>query len=238
MNLIARGFYIIVLLLCLHHTGSANPSGIQNTPAIKNSILLFNITGQITQPQDGQNNGAINITVSSPGSYSYNWSNGANTEDLSSLAPGTYSVTVSAGGNCIQTESFIVTTGSCSMSVAISVDVPNPGIVCVGDSITISAIVTGGTAPFTYSWSNGITTSSFTVLAPYSQTLVLGITDAEGCTALAIQHIKVNVWDFYIGYSGIPACQGDTVALIIATTSYLPGTNYLWSTGETTEVIM
>lgn len=133
---------------------------------------------------------------------------------------------------------FIPTDASaCGMTASITVNVPNPGVVCVGDFITISANVNGGTAPYTYSWSNGMNTPSFSVPAPYSQTLILNVTDATGCTALAILHIKVDVLDFYIGYSNQPLCQGDTLALIIATTVTLPGLQYLWSTGATTPII-
>ena len=40
--------------------------------------------------------------------------------------------------------------------------------------------ITGGTAPYTYLWSNGETTSSITNLATGNYTLV--VTDANGCT--------------------------------------------------------
>jgi len=125
----------------------------------------------------------------------------------------------------------------CTMTAEIVSDPPTPAVVCVGDMITVSAVVTGGTAPFTYSWSNGETSESFTVPAPFSQTLVLNVTDAEGCTALAILHIKIDVLDFYIGYDMTPACAGDVITLVIATTVTLPGLEYMWSTGETTSTI-
>lgn len=126
---------------------------------------------------------------------------------------------------------------ACTMTASISLNVPNPGVVCVGDIITISAIVNGGTAPYTYSWSNGMNTQSFSVPAPFNQTLILNVTDAAGCTALAILHIKIDVWAFNINYTSLPICQGESVALIISTTAFLPGTTYLWSTGETTPII-
>mgnify|MGYP000110479210 CR=1 FL=1 len=44
-------------------------------------------------------NGSVNITpAGGRGAYTYLWSNGATTQDVSGLAPGTYSVTVSSNG--------------------------------------------------------------------------------------------------------------------------------------------
>lgn len=52
-------------------------------------------------------------------------------------------------------------------------------------SITISAQPAGGTAPYSYSWSNGATTSSITVspASAGSYNYTVTITDAKGCTA-------------------------------------------------------
>ncbi|MBK9013691.1 MAG: hypothetical protein IPM82_06165 [Saprospiraceae bacterium] len=200
---------------------------------VTNTTINLSVTGVVTQPSGGQNNGAIDLTVSPTGTYTYNWSNGATTEDVTGLGEGTYTVTVSAGGNCTATASFVLVAAGCTMTVSISVDAPNPGVVCVGDDITITANVTGGTAPYTYAWSNGITTQSFTVAAPYNQTLVLNVTDDDGCTALATIHVKVNVWYVDINYAASPTCEGDTLALIASTTAEIPGTTYTWSTGET-----
>ncbi len=49
----------------------------------------------------GGNNGAIDLTVSGGTSpYTYNWSNGATTQDISNLAVGSYTVTVTDANGC------------------------------------------------------------------------------------------------------------------------------------------
>ena len=58
----------------------------------------FTVSGTTTQPTSGLDNGAINVTGSPSGTYTYNWSNGSTTQDLTNLSPGTYSVTVT--GEC------------------------------------------------------------------------------------------------------------------------------------------
>ncbi len=52
--------------------------------------------------------GAIDLTVTPAGAYSYAWSNGAATEDLNNLAAGTYTVTVSQDGGCSATGTYII----------------------------------------------------------------------------------------------------------------------------------
>lgn len=71
---------------------------------------------------------------------------------------------------------------------AMSVDVPNYSI-CVGhdNPHTFTPSITGGTAPYTYAWSNGSTASTFSYLpsnidVPATYTFSLVVTDANGCT--------------------------------------------------------
>ncbi|MCC6724276.1 MAG: hypothetical protein IT258_07160, partial [Saprospiraceae bacterium] len=223
---IAEGSYSV--------TATAAATGCTATASatVGNTTIAISVSGTVTDPSNGQNNGAIDITASPAGTYGYVWSNSATTEDLSGLAAGTYTVTVSFA-NCTATATFNLVAAACDMTVNITSSVPSPGVVCVGDDVTILANVSGGTAPYTYAWSNGATTPSFTVPAPISQTYVLVVTDDAGCTALATAHIKINVWYVDINYSQIPTCQGETLTLIASTTAEIPGTTYTWSTGQT-----
>ncbi len=57
----------------------------------------------------GGNNGAINMTISGGTSpYSYFWSNGATTEDISGLGAGTYNVLIEDANGCTTNGSFTV----------------------------------------------------------------------------------------------------------------------------------
>ncbi len=61
-------------------------------------------------PAIGGNNGSINLTVSGgTPAYSFNWSNGATTEDLNNLPAGTYTVTVTDAIGCTRTLSQVIT---------------------------------------------------------------------------------------------------------------------------------
>jgi hypothetical protein len=89
------------------------------------------------------------------------WSNGATTQNINNLAAGSYSVTVTDAYGCIQTGAFTV--GTQSATITLNTSVVN--VKCNGESSgSINLVVSGGTAPYTYLWSNGATTEDITNL--------------------------------------------------------------------------
>lgn len=79
------------------------------------SIVTLNLTvidingGALITNDDGSGIGAINLTVSNgTPPYSFEWSNGADTEDISELGEGVYDVLVSDANGCTETFSFTV----------------------------------------------------------------------------------------------------------------------------------
>lgn len=136
---------------------------------------------------NGGTNGSIDITVSGGTSpYSYNWGGGITTEDRTSLTAGVYNVTVTDANGCTATLNKTITQPS---ALTLSVAATNP--TCppasnppVNTDGAIDLSVSGGTAPYSYSWSNlpgapdpqdqtGLAAGTYTVT----------VTDANGCTA-------------------------------------------------------
>lgn len=79
------------------------------------SVITLNLTvvdingGALITNDDGTGIGAINMTVSNgTPPYTFEWNNGADTEDLSGLTDGTYEVVVSDANGCSETFSFTV----------------------------------------------------------------------------------------------------------------------------------
>ncbi|MEX1239211.1 MAG: SprB repeat-containing protein, partial [Cyclobacteriaceae bacterium] len=177
--------------------------------------------------------GAIDLTVAGGAApYSYSWSNGATTEDLSGLTSGTYTVTVTDSKNCSVTATFPVT--KTTFQVPRIVVQPS----CHGGadgSITLQAPI-GGTGPFTYLWSNEQTGTALTGLdaGTYSVTVM----DATGCSRTLTSMITDPTEIFADATVSNVQCNADgffSVDLTISggTTPY----GYEWSNGSNTQNI-
>ena len=127
--------------------------------------------------------GAINLVVSGgTPPFTYNWSNGATTEDLSAITNGTYSVIVTDSRGCIKTASYVV---SRPLPLTLVLD-QEQQVNCTTRTITnlFEAHVTGGVPPFTINWSSGtVSGANNQFMTTTSNGLItVTITDAIGCT--------------------------------------------------------
>ncbi|MEP5620022.1 MAG: Ig-like domain-containing protein, partial [Gilvibacter sp.] len=127
----------------------------------------------------GANTGAIDLSVSGgTPDYTYLWSTGATTQDISGLVAGDYDVTITDANGCEATDSFTVEEPKHPMSLSTTFT----DALCHGEaSGSIDLTVSGGTSPYTYLWSNGATTQDLPAVVAGSYNVV--VTDANGCTA-------------------------------------------------------
>ncbi len=136
---------------------------------------------------NGGANGAANISVSGGnGIYTYLWSNGRTTEDISAVVAGNYSVTVTDGLGCVATIGTVAITQPAVLSAAPT----STGVSCAGNNGTATATVSGGTAPFTISWSNGGSGATINSLIPGNYSFT--VTDANGCTTNGTVNVANN----------------------------------------------
>jgi hypothetical protein len=120
---------------------------------------------------------------------------------------------------------------NCTGSAAITVTVmplpqlqisSTPSAICLGDTATISA---GGAV--TYSWNNGIQTSSFTISPTSSTNFVVTGTDLNGCkSTAAIAPAILPKPDLKVNPSSATICKGETVTLVGSGAS-----SYQWGGG-------
>ncbi|PJJ07284.1 gliding motility-associated-like protein [Flavobacterium sp. 1] len=92
------------------------------------------------------------------------------------LAAGTYSVTISDGQPCSITASFVIIE---PQPLALTANLTNAFDCTNANSGAINLLVSGGTPPFAYVWSNGVTTEDLANI-PAGNYLVT-VTDARGC---------------------------------------------------------
>ncbi|MBK8565196.1 MAG: T9SS type A sorting domain-containing protein [Saprospiraceae bacterium] len=145
-------------------------------------------TTVVTNTSGGLNNGAINLTVSGGTPfYSFAWSNGRATEDISNLAPGTYTVTITDSKGCTATRSATVGSSSAPpMTLSFSVTNASNG----QNNGAINLTVSNGTAPFTYKWSNNATTEDLANIAAGTYTVT--VTSASSGTATGSATVGSN----------------------------------------------
>ncbi len=138
----------------------------------------------------GAQTGFINIsTTGGIPPLTYSWSNGGSSQNLTGVGAGSYSVTVSDNHGNSSTSSFTLTAPP---QLVQSLNLSNYNgfnVSCnAGSNGTASILVSGGCAPYSYTWSNGGNAASITglVAGTYSVT----VTDANGCTGTSVTTLQ------------------------------------------------
>ena len=161
--------------------------------------------------------------------YEYQWSNSATTQTITDIIAGTYSVTVTDDNGC-STNAFTTITQPDALAVTIS----GSTSVCEGTTTTLTANVQGGTADFTYSWSNSATTSSITTpqlttATEYSVT----VTDANNCSASASVNVEIGDTPGITIADVTPICVGGNTMLQANVSNAGTGYTVEWSSTDT-----
>lgn len=190
------------------------------------------ITKNITNVScNGQLDGIVSLTVAGGTTpYVYSWSNtGADVASQSGLAAGNYLVTITDALSVTATAGVVITEPNV-LSVTLSA---TDG--CADNDASISTSVMGGTAPYSYVWITGATTSSTAITSNGSYDVT--VTDNNGCSA----NPSISATDFVgLMFGNVTttdvSCfgQSDGDAVVVFTTGDMPYT-YQWSNGMTSD---
>ncbi|MGD1846095.1 MAG: beta strand repeat-containing protein [Salibacteraceae bacterium] len=203
------------------------------TTVINNLAATGSVVSQVSC-NGGSDGAALSTATGGVLPYTYAWSSGATTASISGLSAGVYSATVSDALGC-QLVGAVTISEPAAISATTTV---SANIACTGGATGAVAVsATGGTAPYTYAWSNGTTTANNTGLNAGVYTVT--VSDANGCSTLSSAAITqapavvaLTTLDSNASCNGA-ADGGATGTAVGGTTPY----SYAWSNAATTAAI-
>jgi hypothetical protein len=170
---VGTGLYSVVVTDANGCTASASTFLTQPTMSLTASAAVSGVSCF------GGNNGLIDVSVvGGTAPYNYSWNNGSFDQDIDTLLAGTYVLEIYDDNGCYLQQTYQVTQ---SLSPLVLTSAMTP-VGCYGLSNgALNLTVVGGTAPYTYLWSNTSTNQDLQniVAGIYSVT----VTDANGCSA-------------------------------------------------------
>ncbi|MFK8162694.1 MAG: hypothetical protein AB8H12_09555, partial [Lewinella sp.] len=206
----------------------ANGCTAEITVEVANEFLL-EATAEITGA--GCNaGGAIDLTVSEgTAPYSFNWSNGAVTEDLENINGGEYSVLITDTNGCTITRRFNVPGEG-----VLTANLVTTNVSCFGESDGRIAVEVTTGVPVSYQWTNEATTDVLTGLS--ADTYAVTITDENDCTTVLTAEVS-QPDAIEIDAVVMPAGCGEGGSINVTLSGGTPGFSYNWSNGANTEVL-
>lgn len=181
-------------------TSSANASVSENGAAavslnsVTDAICNATATGSID----------INVTGGNP-PYTYSWSTGATTQDVSNMAAGTYSVIVMDASGC---KSVLSASVSEPIAIVVSTSVVQAPT-CSNFDGQASASPENGNPPYTYLWTNAGNQTTQTATGLPAGSYSVTVTDADGCTDVGVISLSNSNAPTVISVVTNVSCFGD-----------------------------
>ncbi len=151
----------------------------------------FAISSQVTSVNcKGGATGAIVLTIAGgTAPYTYAWTGATTTptaKDLTALTVGIYKLTLTDAKNCTTSRADTIKEPAAALT---AVTVPTNSNCKNGNSGAIATTVSGGTAPYAYSWisTNGTIANTKDLTALAVGTYNLTVTDANSCKATRVE---------------------------------------------------
>ena len=186
----------------------------------------LSISSQTNVSCKGGNDGAVTV-LASTGSGSYNYTFDGGTAQPSGTftgkSAGTYSIVATDANTGCNASLNVTFTEPSSLP---SATVASSGIACAGNTITLTAIATGGTAGYTYNWNGTGFVSSNTLAVTTSGVNTLVIKDSKGCisTATVSTTVTFNALPVPVITGETTLCSGSAINLTVT-----GGGTYQWA---------
>ncbi len=218
---LTSGFYTVTVTDAKGCTASAGFTVSKKT---------FQVNRTVEAPScNGGTDGSITLDTPVGGSepYTYQWSTGETGPSLSNVSAGSYTVIITDATGCSRTLTITVND---PQAIAATPTVSNSECNAEG-FFSIDLTVSGGTAPYTFNWSNGSTTKDVDSLQTGTYSVV--ITDANGCSVskeILVEGASAP-WSCLINaLTTMPVCSSLNNQL---STSVADADSYLWTLEST-----
>ena len=199
----------------------------------------FGLSFVVTNESPAGDDGAINLTVSPSGNYSFLWSNGATTEDINGLSADIYTVTVTdINSGCTAVGGDAITN-----TLSIQTEIVTNVTCHDGSDGSIEINITGGTPTYSYLWSTGgvVFTTTKDVFGLSAGTYTVVITDLAMPMAASITKTYIITEPTPVVITNVviidesDICDG---SINITVAGGMGPYTYLWSNGEISEDIV
>ncbi|HLP51180.1 MAG TPA: gliding motility-associated C-terminal domain-containing protein [Chitinophagales bacterium] len=177
---LASGNYVITL------RDSKGCTDFVNVTITQPAQLTAQLDSVMTIGCNGASSGGIYITVTGGNpAYSFLWSNGAVTEDITGLVAGTYNVAITDSKGCTTSVGATL-----SQPLPLFINIASyQDLLCYNDSSgAIDITVNGGVPPYSFAWSNAATTEDIYNILPGTYSVT--VTDANGCNETISQTVS------------------------------------------------
>jgi gliding motility-associated-like protein len=221
---------------------SSSSATLTQPAVLAGNLTVSSYNGNVNISCNGFTDGSITPSLSGgvlP--YSYNWSSGQTSQNITGIAAGNYSVTITDANGCTVdlsatlTEPNPLTAGIFTGALTLG----GYNITCNGAADgAIDLTVTDGTSPYSFLWSNGDTDEDQYGLTAGNYSVT--VTDDNGCTASDNTTLTEPpaVTATIASFTDV-LCNGgnDGSATVNAGGGSAPYT-YLWETGQTTATVV
>lgn len=207
-----------------------NCDGVKNLTNIANPIVVAT-NNILNESCNGIKDGSINISIQGGNPpYAVIWSNGLTGANIQNLSAGFYQATITDQNGCGLETPFYEVKSLSNINLFIQ---KNEKATCNGiNDGLLEVFASGGNAPYSYHWSNGLNTNAIQSLAGGSYTVT--VTDLSGCK-LSSPEIEVGYKKFLntgVVFKKDVSCYGlQDGALEVATSGGTLPYTYTWNNG-------
>ncbi len=229
---VCAGPYTLTVTDANNCTVTSNVNVAQPTPLVLNTNSINSNCGQ----PDGQ---ACVVISGGTAPYSQVWDDASTQTTLcaSAIPSGSYQVSVNDANGCTATATVTVSDNSAGTATA----AVNNNVFCNGDCTgSATATMTGGQAPFTYSWTSGATPTAATTAGLCVGNASVTITDANGCSSTASVNITQPTTVSLVNSFTPVTCNGGsngTVTTVASGGTSAVAYTYSWI-NQTTSVVV